>query len=550
MREGSEKKSALVLTLGQQDLQVLYDLNGKPYRARPRKDAVRCFTKAIHGGRLEFELVSMMDSSAELAEETGEIARAENDRDGKFCILKNNLVVQNLDASTKIKIFLPMVSKAVKKMLATMGEDEKLENVLVIFTQRRDEDFHAKNEPYGVFDIIKPLISRELQIEESAITPVNIIEAGDIKVLTHDSLQTINQQAARRIFQGAEFLKNNALIDRVYCSYRSGIPEVTRAVLELILYWFEGNFVDVSSSEDGNKLQTIISCPIETVKAGRKIKNLVDSGEFESAAILARSYLHETHPMAGYLKSVHEIFVNGQDSDNTSLNDRKITGVLKNFLIGGDFPATLRTIFRLEHYLIRMDYANALRAIFTLVDILGWEFINKTFSDKPKKKFVNLSLDLLFPKNARSALTKFDLLARWPELNSDQLMIDRKLKPRGSDRYEDKRFPLDICLSVLKNEKISQLAEILKPKNPEGKIAQRTRNSAVHGCINHDDLAAAFRYLENKKLFNKSAGIVSLVGSDFFSSLIRGLTGLNIEELFNEFHSQARKDIDELCLSS
>ena len=54
-------KSAVVFTLGQQDVQVLVEYKGKKYLAKPSKDFVRPFTEKLSNKEVTFEVMPIKE---------------------------------------------------------------------------------------------------------------------------------------------------------------------------------------------------------------------------------------------------------------------------------------------------------------------------------------------------------------------------------------------------------------------------------------------------------------------------------------------------------
>lgn len=550
MRENTGKKSALVLTLGQQDVQVIYEHDGKCYRAKPNKDVVRQFTKGLLNRLWQYEIMPFGDMICSAAEEIGEIVESHTESDQlseqNLAIVKNRREIVRFSELNTVHIFFPMVDKALKNFKIHATAHENVKKVVVIYTQRQDGDFYAKKEPFGVFQILRPALASFLGLPEDDVIPVNLLETGDIKAFTNDSLQTVCPESAKRIFETARDLKLKYNVNKVYCSYRSGIPEVTRAVLELMLFWYEYSFVDISSREDDSKIRLINTCPVETVKAGRKIKSLVNKGELEGASILAASFLGEDHPVNLYLNGIQEVLVNGKNLLRKFFADKAIMAFAEKNLIGGSFSATTRAVFRLEHYLTRNDLANALKSTFTFVDILGWEYVNKVFSDDLAKPFINIIENSFFPENATEALAKYRLIEKWPALKRAGA-FGYKLKPAGSNAYEDARFPLEIFLEAINNQLYFDLAEVLKPGKSSGsRVAQRARNTAVHGCVNYIDLKNAMHFFSVKGIFLETEESFSIVNSPFLTQLSDSIMGIDLAGAFREFHQLLIEDLNSI----
>lgn len=553
------EKACVLITLGLQDVQIWFDYEGEKVLAKPDKGDVRLFTKALYDGSLKFEFDSFSESMAyefkeELPPKNGQT------KELKFKLSRCNEEVEGLSIpiekdkeihQEEIHLVFPMINKALKNLEKQKARSfKKIEKVILVYTERDEKSQFIKNEPVGVFEILRPFLAEHFQLEPGDIIPLKITES-DYKARTVDQLSTVRKTVAQNVFNQASYIKNTLKLNKVFASYRSGIPEICRVVHETFLYWFDSNFYDISSQEKEGRVEIEKFCPIESIKIKRKIKTLVEKGNFEGAWLLGKSlYESKGHPVVDFINDVYLLLAHGKNFNVNKHQNKEIVSFINNFFQQGMFSNSLRMAFRIEQYLMRNDWSNALTGIFTFRDLYGWELVSKHYSDDKNVPALSIVKNEFYVELARKKLKELKLADEWPQLkNKKKIEFGKMLERRDKNNEKEKRFLLEILLEKIENQRALSLIEAIKGKNGRYNWRLRqTRNAVTHGSAKFKDIEHAMKKLQNLQLLEKNDNSWSFLSAKEIQFSYGIQFDEKIKNIFDNFQHKMIQDIENFHL--
>lgn len=564
-------KSAIIFTLGQQDVQVLVEYNGKKYLAKPSKDFVREFTEKLSNNEVEFKVMPIKEFKKLLDEANTENRKLEKIK-GKDKYNDKEFVFKSWDQtdSNKIKVEIdgdcivtdnvvvfPMVYKAIYNLEDKLLDFNDISQIRIIYTERKRSD-----EPVGVAELLRPILANYFNFNEDEIIGTNVLSSFEYyDAYAEDYGQTIKPEIVNTILNIFRHFKDEVCVNRVYVSSRSGIPKIGEAIREAATFIFDkGQYEDISSNNE-KKGKSIRFCPVECLKNGSKVKKLVKEGNLEGALALCKIHYSKikTWPIIKYLDLINSILVNGRDyiptNEFDSLKETKIWYFLKDYFSFHPYSSTIRAIFRIEQYLQRQDFVNALKNIFTIVDIASWEFINNETYEKVGKRFLSFEDRDFSPKEMKESGLFGNIFDKYEDWEKPRHKFSWTVAP-VNERNEKSRkvFPMELFLKSLNFSELCRMRKILV--NEDVSDVRNVRNAATHGSINFSQISKAIEILKNNgivieitkdKLSFMKAPIVADVIRYFMKSSSQGKDNEEtLYKAYEDFHKFMLLDIESL----
>ena len=560
-------KSAVVFTLGQQDVQVLVEYKGKKYLAKPSKDFVHEFTEKLSNDEVAFKVMPIKEFIELLNEAESENREIEKLTESKkeFTFRSwskkdsNKLKIEVGEEILEIPIVIafPMIYKAIYNIEKKILEFYTIDEIRILYTERGRAE-----EPVGVTELVRPVLCDYLKINEDDIIGTNVLSPFKFYDAYAEGYgQTVKPEIANTILNIFRHLKDEVGVRRVYVSSRSGIPKISETIREAVNFIFdEGQYEDISSNNE-KQGDLIRFCPIESLKNGLKVKKLIKEGNLEGALALCKIHYSKikTWPIIKYLDLINSILVNGRDyiptNEFDSLKETKIWFFLKEYFFYHPYSATIRAVFRIEQYLQRQDFVNALKNIFTIIDIASWEFINNETYEKVGKRFLSFEERDFSPKDMKESGLFGNIFEKYKVWEKPRHSFSWTVAPVDETNEKSRKiFPMELFLKALNFSSLCRMRKILV--NSDVSDLRNARNAATHGCINYSQISRAIEVLKSNKIIcEKSNGELSFMRAPIVADVIRyfmksSSQGKANEETlykaYEDFHKYMLLDIESL----
>ncbi|MCS7306408.1 MAG: hypothetical protein NZ602_15030 [Thermoguttaceae bacterium] len=409
----SKPPCVLLATLGRTDVQVVLPVEdpttkqSTPYRFSLVAPSTRAFHQACHEGDspLPWQLLPMEEATLQIPEKRDILLEYDAASRELYSPLgqKNIFVKHSFSEHGRVTLCAPILTATVLQLrewrnAGTIGDLLQV----VLFNTRRQPTPEQKyeTEPIYAFQFVQERLAQALGIDKSLVSECIFLEQGDLYEEDQLGERHLAYEAARRmdekIREVRELLRqrNPKRVPMAVIADVGGIPE-TKAVLAASARYRFGNVRFLRATERPPRgvcpptVQRLIS-PAESLETRRHVRTLVQMGAFEAAARLANDFVtdqqRQTEPWRIALAAVAAALRGDISQAQQHCSSPEVTPLQTPQRLGEILQCPqsrlLLTAFRVEAALRSQSWAEALRGMFTFLDLAQLQAIDHFLSQQ------------------------------------------------------------------------------------------------------------------------------------------------------------------------
>ena len=515
----------VAVTLGQRDLQVLAVSDGQVFSFSPDSRQTRAFHQWLLDDPKSCDIVAPDQTACEIIEQQrfdmkeGKISLPGN---GRFVLATNADIGRAGPDEGKVLVYPKLLSESLRVLKRELSDGSIcLRQVLVLYTQRDADSRWAAGEPIAA-KRFADWLEGWLAVDSGTVLVVPFLR-GREEVTRKDQAgnQHLLPEAAGRIDRAirdaASLAETGEATIRLHDS--GGIPQsspVLQAAARLhfgIRVQYKAP-VERADSPVVSPAPGILFSPVAVLEARRRACDLVQRGEFQAAAELAREFLTDgaswnwTRCLAAAARYFQGYLEDARRQTGT-LNDCPTRQALERILAPG-WPMSLHVALRTEAALAAEDVLNAASLTRTFLDVAEYDVINRTLSrdqqqpcmDRATRQITWKLLDLTRDQ-LRQSVNDLPNVADWIRMPMQHYVDSWLQGPTMGTTYVWQKYAMFCVIGSNREhaglaQALTNLLDALYRRTNTGNIPAQFRNIQMHSVVTDQEIRLMIQLFESE----------------------------------------------------